>query len=188
MDFIDKNTDWSKQRLTSTRMERVSGFKVKDEFGKETEQGYLSAITGITLKNDPERLRGTRGKLVLFEEGGKFPGLETAWQIERPAVETDDGVAFGLLIAFGTGGTEGAAFDGLKKMFYSPDAFNVLSFPNIWDDNASDTRCGFFSPSYWNLESKEFGKYIDKDGNSIKDAAIEKLIIERNKVRDGGAS
>ena len=101
MDFIDKHTAWSKQRLTSTRMERVSGFKVTDEFGKQTEQGYLSAITGVTLKNDPERLRGTRGKLVLFEEGGKFPGLETAWQIERPAVETDDGVAFGLLIAFG---------------------------------------------------------------------------------------
>ena len=101
MDFIDKNTAWSKQRLTSTRMERVSGFKITDEFGKQTEQGYLSSITGITLKNDPERLRGTRGKLVLFEEGGKFPNLETAWRIEQPAVETDDGVAFGLLIAFG---------------------------------------------------------------------------------------
>ena len=187
MDFVDKNTDWSKQRLTATRMERVSGFKVKDEFGKETEQGYLSSITGITLKNDPERLRGTRGKLVLFEEGGKFPGLETAWQIERPAVETDDGVAFGLLIAFGTGGTEGAAFDGLKNMFYHPDAFNVLGFPNIWDDNASNTKCGFFSPSYWNLESKD-GSCIDPDGNSKKDVAIERLIAERNKVRDGGAS
>ena len=187
MDFVDKNTDWSKQRLTATRMERVSGFKVKDEFGKETEQGYLSAITGITLKNDPERLRGTRGKLVLFEEGGKFPGLETAWQIERPAVETDDGVAFGLLIAFGTGGTEGAAFDGLKNMFYHPDAFNVLGFPNVWDDNAEGTRCGFFSPSYWNLESKD-GLYMDDDGNSKKDDAIERLIAERNKVREGGAT
>lgn len=187
MDFVDKNTDWSKQRLTATRMERVSGFKVKDEFGKETEQGYLSAITGITLKNDPERLRGTRGKLVLFEEGGKFPGLETAWQIERPAVETDDGVAFGLLIAFGTGGTEGAAFDGLKNMFYHPDAFNVLSFPNVWDDNAEASKCGFFSPSYWNLESKD-GLYMDKDGNSKKDDAIERLLNERNKVREGGAS
>lgn len=187
MDFIDKNTAWSKQRLTSTRMERVSGFKVKDEFGKETEQGYLSAITGVTLKNDPERLRGTRGKLVLFEEGGKFPGLETAWQIERPAVETDDGVAFGLLIAFGTGGTEGASFDGLKKMFYHPDAFNVLSFPNIWDDNAEGTRCGFFAPAYLNLESKEH-EYMDDDGNSLKDKAIERLIFERNKVREGGAS
>ena len=187
MDFIDKNTAWSKQRLTATRMERVAGFKVKDEFGKETEQGYLSAITGITLKNDPERLRGTRGKLVLFEEGGKFPGLETAWQIERPAVETDDGVAFGLLIAFGTGGTEGAAFDGLKNMFYHPDAFNVLSFDNIWDDNAENTKCGFFAPSYWNLESND-GKYMDKDGNSFQKEAAERLIEERNKVREGGAS
>jgi hypothetical protein len=34
MDFIDKNTAWAKQRLTSTRMERVSGYKVTDEFGK----------------------------------------------------------------------------------------------------------------------------------------------------------
>ena len=134
MDFIDKNTAWSKQRLTSTRLERVSGFKITDEFGKQTEQGYLSSITGITLKNDPERLRGTRGKLVLFEEGGKFPNLETAWRIEQPAVETDDGEAFGLLIAFGTGGTEGGSFDGLKNLFYNPKAFNVLSFPNIWDD------------------------------------------------------
>ena len=187
MDFVDKHTDWSKQRLTATRMERVSGFKVKDEFGKETEQGYMSAITGITLKNDPERLRGTRGKLVLFEEGGKFPGLETAWQIERPAVETDDGVAFGLLIAFGTGGTEGAAFDGLKNMFYHPDAFNVLGFNNIWDDNAENTKCGFFAPSYWNLESED-GKYMDKDGNSYQKEAAERLIEERNKVREGGAS
>ena len=101
MDFIDKNTAWAKQRLTSTRMERVSGYKVTDEFGKQTEQGYLSSITGITLKNDPERIRGTRGRLVLWEESGKFPSLLDAWRVEQPAVETDDGVAFGLMISFG---------------------------------------------------------------------------------------
>ena len=132
MDFIDKNTAWSKQRLTSTRMERVAGFKITDEFGKQTEQGYLSSITGITLKNDPERLRGTRGKLVLFEEGGKFPNLETAWRVEQPAVETDDGVAFGLLIAFGTGGTEGCVMAGSKV--YSSDG-RLLNIENI---NMSD--------------------------------------------------
>ena len=191
MDFIDKHTDWSKQRLTSTRMERVSGFKVKDELGKETEQGYLSAITGITLKNDPERLRGTRGKLVLFEEGGKFPNLETAWRVEQPAVETDDGHAFGLLIAFGTGGTEGGAFDGLKNMFYHPDAFNILSFPNIWDDGAENTQCGFFAPAYWNMEGDDENgkpKFMDEDGNSLVDKATEELINQRNKVKDGGAT
>ena len=187
MDFVDKHTEWSKQRLTSTRMERVSGYKVTDEFGKQTEQGYLSSITGITLKNDPERLRGTRGKLVLFEEAGKFPGLETAWQIERPAVETDDGFAFGLLIAFGTGGTEGGAFESLKNMFYNPDAYNVLGFDNIWDDGAENTKCGFFAPAYLNLEDKE-GLYMDSDGNSRQQEAMEELIRQRNIVKNGGAS
>lgn len=191
MDFVDKHTDWSKQRLTSTRMERVAGFKVTDEFGKQTEQGYLSSITGITLKNDPERLRGTRGKLVLFEEGGKFPNLETAWRVEQPAVETDDGVAFGLLCLFGTGGTEGGSFDGLKNIFYNPDAFNVLGFENIWDDGQTDKKCGFFVPAWSNMEgSDENGNpvYMDKDGNSLKEKAIEELIKQRNIIKDGGAS
>lgn len=191
MDFIDKNTAWSKQRLTSTRMERVSGFKITDEFGKQTEQGYLSSITGITLKNDPERLRGTRGKLVLFEEGGKFPNLETAWRVEQPAVETDDGVAFGLLIAFGTGGTEGGAFDGLKNLFYKPEAFNCLAFPNIWDDGQEQTKCGFFVPSWSNMESTDQNgkqRFMDQYGNSLKEKAVEELIAQRNKVKDGGAS
>lgn len=190
MDFIDKHTAWSKQRLTSTRMERVSGFKIKDEFGKETEQGYLSSITGVTLKNDPERIRGTRGKLVLWEEGGKFPNLLTAWRVEQPAVETDDGKAFGLMIAFGTGGTEGGQFDGLKDLFYQPDAYNVLSFPNIWDDKAEETKCGFFVPSWSNMEgTNEAGEpLMDADGNSLKDEAIEELMHQRNKIKDGGAS
>lgn len=191
MDFIDKHTDWAKQRLVSTRMERVAGYKVTDEFGKQTEQGYMSSITGITLKNDPERIRGTRGKLVLWEEGGKFPGLLDAWRIEQPSVETDDGVAFGLMIAFGTGGTEGSSFTGLKELFYKPEAYNVLAFPNIWDDNAEQTKCGFFVPSWSNLESfDEQGNYIymDQDGNSLKEKAIGNLIEQRNKIRDGGAS
>ena len=191
MDFIDKNTAWAKQRLVSTRMERVAGYKVTDEFGKQTEQGYMSSISGITLKNDPERIRGTRGKLVLWEEGGKFPGLLDAWRIEQPSVETDDGVAFGLMIAYGTGGTEGASFTGLKELFYKPEAYNVLAFPNIWDDNAEQTNCGFFVPSWSNLESfDKDGNYIymDKDGNSLREKAIENLIEQRNKIKDGGAS
>lgn len=191
MDFIDKNTAWAKQRLVSTRMERISGYKITDEFGKQTEQGYLSSITGITLKNDPERLRGTRGKLVLFEEGGKFPGLLDTWRIEQPAVETDDGVAFGLLLVYGTGGTQGGAFDGLKELFYKPDAYNVLSFPNIWDDNAENSKCGFFVPAWSNLESfDENGNrvYMDEDGNSLREKTIEELIKQRNIIKDGGAS
>lgn len=191
MDFLDKHTEWAKQRLVSTRMERVSGYKVTDEFGKQTEQGYLSSIVGITLKNDPERIRGTRGKLVLWEEGGKFPDLLDAWRIEQPSVETDDGVAFGLMIAFGTGGTIGASFEGLKELFYKPNANNVLAFTNIWDDGRENTECGFFVPAYSNLESFDDDgnqRFMDKDGNSLKELAIQNLIDQRNKIKDGGAS
>lgn len=191
MDFLDKYTAWAKQRLVSTRMERTSGYKITDEFGKQTEQGYLSSITGITLKNDPERVRGTRAKLVLWEEGGKFPSLLDAWRIEQPSVETDDGKAFGLMIAFGTGGTEGASFEGLKELFYKPKSYNVLSFPNIWDEGRENTECAFFVPAYSNLESfDDDGNqvYMDKDGNSYKEKAIQNLIDQRNKVKDGGAS
>ena len=191
MDFLDKHTAWAKQRLVSTRMERTSGYKITDEFGKQTEQGYLSSITGITLKNDPERVRGTRAKLVLWEEGGKFPSLLDAWRIEQPSVETDDGKAFGLMIAFGTGGTEGASFEGLKELFYKPKSYNVLSFPNIWDEGRENTECAFFVPAYSNLESfDDDGNqvYMDNDGNSYKEKAIQNLIDQRNKVKDGGAS
>lgn len=191
MDFLDKHTAWAKQRLVSTRMERTSGYKITDEFGKQTEQGYLSSITGITLKNDPERVRGTRAKLVLWEEGGKFPSLLDAWRIEQPSVETDDGKAFGLMIAFGTGGTEGASFEGLKELFYKPKSYNVLSFPNIWDEGRENTECAFFVPAYSNLESfDDDGNqvYMDKDGNSYKEKAIQNLIDQRNKVKDGGAN
>lgn len=191
MDFLDKHTAWAKQRLVSTRMERTSGYKITDEFGKQTEQGYLSSITGITLKNDPERVRGTRAKLVLWEEGGKFPSLLDAWRIEQPSVETDDGKAFGLMIAFGTGGTEGASFEGLKELFYKPKSYNVLSFPNIWDEGRENTECAFFVPAYSNLESfDDDGNqvYMDRDGNSYKEKAIQNLIDQRNKVKNGGAS
>ena len=76
-------------------------------------------------------------------------------------------------------------------MFYHPDAFNILGFPNIWDDGAENTKCGFFAPAYWNMEGEDEDgnpKFMDKDGNSLVESAIEELIAQRNKVKDGGAT
>lgn len=189
MDFIDKNTAWAKQRLVDTKLKRTSGYKITDEFGKQVEQGYKSSIIGITLKNNPDRIRGTRGRLILWEESGKFKDILQAWQIARPAVE-EAGVAFGLMVAYGTGGSEGADFDGLKEMFYHPDGYNILSMPNIWDEKAADNKCAFFVPSWTNLSAKdENGKrlYMDQFGNSLKEVAIKFQMDERNKVRDGAS-
>ncbi|WP_173431790.1 hypothetical protein [Sharpea azabuensis] len=78
----------------------------------------------------------------------------------------------------------------MKKIFYNPKAFNVLGFPNIWDDNAEATECGFFVPSWSNMEGHDVNgnKLMDDDGNSLKELAVEELIRQRNIIKDGGAT
>jgi intein/homing endonuclease len=103
MNFVDNNTAWFKHRhKKDSTMHKRASF-VRNVNGVQVEQGYKSEIMGITLKNDPQKARGKAAKLILFEEGGKFPQLKTVWQIARPSVE-QDGEAFGLMIAYGTGG------------------------------------------------------------------------------------
>lgn len=100
IDFIDKHTAWGKKRSVNTQMRKRAGFFTKDEYGNEIEGGYKSEIIGVTLKDNPQNVRGKAGKLIIFEEAGSFSELGAAWEIARPSVE-QDGVAFGLMIAFG---------------------------------------------------------------------------------------
>lgn len=100
MDFIDKNTAWGKKRSVNTQMRKRAGFFTKDEYGNQIELGYKSEIIGVTLKDNPDVVRGKAGKLIIFEEAGSFSELGAAWQIARPSVE-QDGVAFGTMVAFG---------------------------------------------------------------------------------------
>jgi hypothetical protein len=50
--------------------------------------------------------------------------------VARPSVE-QDGVTLGIMVAYGTGGDASANFDGLKDMFYHPDAWGCLALDNI---------------------------------------------------------
>lgn len=191
MDFIDSNTAWAKKRLTDTKKKRVSGYRVKDEFGNEVEAGYRSSIIGISTKNNPDRVRGIRGRLILWEEAGKFKDILSAWQIARPSVEDSGGNAFGTMICFGTGGSLDADFKGLKEIFYHPEGYNVQSYPNIWDENAQDQKCAFFCPAWSNVTNidKDTRKRVcmDEDGNSDRKKGIEFCIEQRKKVRDGSS-
>lgn len=184
MDFIDKNTAWGKKRSVNTQMRKRAGFFTKDEYGNEIESGYKSEIIGVTLKDNPDVVRGKAGKLIIFEEAGSFSELGAAWQIARPSVE-QDGMAFGTMIAFGTGGDEDSHFETLKDMFYNPDGYNCLGFKNIWDETPSDKLCGFFIPQYTNMDFRdENGKrvYMDDDGNTLYKKSVEYILAERRKV------
>jgi len=190
MDFIDEHTAWSKKRqAVNTKMHRKASIITTDEMGNRIEVGYKSEIIGVTLKNDPNRARGKRGKLILWEESGSFKDILQAWQIARPSVE-EDGIAFGLMISFGTGGDVDSRFDGLKEMFYNPSGYNIKSFPNIWDDGADASNCGFFVPVYANMSvlgPNGERMYMDKNGNSLKSKATDYALSERQKVIDGAS-
>ena len=184
MDFIDKNTAWGKKRSVNTQMRKRSGFFTKDEYGNEVEMGYKSEIIGVTLKDNPDIVRGKAGKLIIFEEAGSFTELAAAWQIARPSVE-QDGIAFGTMVAFGTGGDRDSHFATLKDMFYRPKGYNCLEFDNIWDEGVNTEKCGFFIPQYTNLDIRdENGKriYMDEDGNTLKAKALKFILDERKEV------
>lgn len=183
MDFIDEFTAWGKKRTVSTQLHRRAGMWITDEYGNKTEVGYKSEIIGATLKDNPDIVRGKRAKLILFEEAGSFSELGAAWQIARPSVE-QDGATVGTMIAFGTGGDEGSAFETLKDMFYNPKGYNCLSMPNIWDEHQTG-ECGFFIPQHTNLNNvDEKGNriYMDKDGNTFHDIARKYILDERATV------
>jgi hypothetical protein len=176
MDFLDNNTAWFKHRQVknSTLYRRASFIEMVN--GVPTEQGYKSEIMGVSLNNDPQKARGKRAKLILFEEAGKFPNLKTAWQVARPSVE-EDGEAFGLMIAFGTGGTQEADYTGLKSLWYEPIAYNCLPLRNIWDEGAQDTEGGFFIPQSANMK-----QFMDSDGNTDFEASTAFILAEREKI------
>lgn len=184
MDFIDKNTAWGKKRSVNTQMRKRAGFYTKDEYGNEVELGFKSEIIGVTLKDNPDVVRGKAGKLIIFEEAGSFSELGAAWQIARPSVE-QDGMAFGTMIAFGTGGDEDSHFETLKDMFYNPDGYNCIGFDNIWDETPSDKKCGFFIPQYTNMDFRDDAGnriYMDNDGNTLRRKSVEYILAERRKV------
>lgn len=190
MDFIDKNTAWGKKRSVNTAMRKRAGFFIKDEYGNEIEIGFKSEIIGVSLKDNPDVVRGKKATLILFEEAGSFNELSAAWQIARPSVEID-GKAFALMIAFGTGGDPTSAFDALKDMFYNPDGYNCLGFENIWDENVTDRKCGFFIPQYTNLDLRDdTGKrlFMDEDGNTLRREALQYILDERKLVIDNASN
>lgn len=172
MAHIDKNTAWTQPKLSDTIMHKRSGYK-QNINGTDVEVGYKSQIIGITLKNDVQKIRGKAGELMFFEEAGKFPDITQAWDIAWPTM-TQGTTTRGLMVAFGTGGTEGANFEGLEQMFNQPDAYHCYPFKNVWDEGMADMDAGWFVPDYVNLDG-----FIDKWGNSLRKEATEFRLTTR---------
>ena len=176
LSFIDDNTAWAQPRLRDREMSKMSGYKKKIN-GVEVELGMKSQIMGVSLKDAPDKVRGKAGELVFFEEAGSFPGLLKAWEVTMPTMRQGS-KTLGTMVAFGTGGTEGADFEAMEEIFYNPEAYDCMSYNNIWDEGAFGTTCGYFIPIEENLDG-----FMDEDGNSLIEDAKEFQQGEREKKK-----
>lgn len=156
---LGKESEYVNQRA---EMHMKASVKVN---GKEV--GYMNEVIGISLKDNHEKMRGKRGKVILYEELGKFPKANLAWEINRQSVE-ESSTTFGTMVGFGTGGTEGSSFDAMKLMFYDPRTYGCICFDNVYDDGYKGTRSGLFTPAYYEVGDR------DSHGNSLIDLSKEK--------------
>ena len=165
LSFVDDHTAWAQPRLRDREMTKMSGYKKKVN-GVDIEMGMKSQIIGVSLKDNPDKVRGKAGELVFFEEAGSFPGLLKAWEVTMPTMRQGS-KTLGMMVAFGTGGTEGANFEAMEEIFYNPAAYDCMEYENEWDEGAMGTKCGYFIPIQRNLDG-----FIDPEGNSLMPEAI----------------
>jgi len=166
LSFIDDHTAWAQPRLRDREMSKMSGYKKKVN-GVDIEMGMKSQIMGVSLKDAPDKVRGKAGELVFFEEAGSFPGLLKAWEVTMPTMR-QGAKTLGLMVAFGTGGTEGSDFEAMEEIFYQPAAYDCMEYENVWDEGAMGSTCGYFIPIQTNLDG-----FIDDNGNSLDLDAVE---------------
>lgn len=175
--FLNEHTAFAKRRLIDKQDHIKSGFNEKIN-NVDVQKGFKSEILALTFKDNPDAARGKDASLVLMEEVGDWLDMKSAYAAIQPCVQDGD-IVTGQLIAFGTGGDSLGSTADFLDMFGNPEPYNFLTFNNIWDDNASQTTCGYFFPSYQNMVG-----FIDKQGNSDKEAAKARALEIRKEISE----
>jgi len=180
MDFLNAHTGWAKKREYVDRSDAKEASFRGEVNGVLSKRGYVSSVLAISFKDNPSAARGKDGTLILFEEAGSFPNLETSYLVTKPSLE-DGKYVTGQMVVFGTSG--GDDMYDFAKMFYSPEAYGAISYENVWDEHAVDAQCSFFFPDYQNKPG-----FIDEHGNSDRQAAKEYEEKKREEIRSTASS
>lgn len=165
INFINEHTGWRKSRDYVDKQDHKKASYKKKINGVDIESGYQSEVFALTFKDNADAARGKDGILVLLEEAGAFPNLKASYAAIKPALTAGMYVT-GQIVIFGTGGDMESGTVDFADMFYNPVAYGIMPFVNTWDENATETMCGYFHPVIKNLEG-----FYDTQGNSDLEGA-----------------
>jgi len=166
-------------------------------------------VQGVVLGNNakaPDKVRGKRGYLVVFEESGTNKHLVKCINTTRPLVEIT-GEVVGTIVIFGTSNVEKSDIEGLKSVIYNPNGFRCVKFKNVWQpedgivneeflktipNNPLDFIIPFDSPLYYEQGSGVGWfvpvydvKKIDSDGNPLRIESFNIINAERQAILSG---
>lgn len=174
VDWIANNMQWPSKRLINSlsNMQWIMGYK---DIDSGTNQGTLNSVIGVTSKDDPQKLRGTRGVLYVIEEMGTFPALLDLIGNLRPSVEEGEDV-FGTIIAYGTSSDKESDFTSAQEIVYNPEGYNFIAFDNVFDKlGQGKKKFAFFFPGYVNMANH----YEETNGVSDVTGALLSILKDR---------
>lgn len=162
--FTDDNTGGGmlklRQVINTATKKRASHYKVVN--GQKIETGFMSQVEGIVVDKD-RKMRGDRVGFLFLEESGSNPILERSF-IKAEELCTVGGNKIGIIAAVGTGGDAGANLEGLRKVYYNPEMFQVLPFYHNYTEDGEWVKTAYFIPAYISMNNSKFvgdrGEYL----------------------------
>ena len=178
MDWLNANTEGGMRRARmniNTKLHKRASKKDKDG----GESGHRSEVEGL-ICDDPDKLRGDRTQILVYEEAGADKVLMKKWVKGEALITVLGGKRVGRRIAFGTGGSSQAnSMEGLKKLTLNPTAYNILPVRHNYTQNGQYILSGLFIPAY-----RIVYEFVDKRGWCNLEKAKNHYIKEREKVAE----
>lgn len=173
MGHIEVNTPWGKRKSKVDTMMHKRASYMKLHNGIMSELGFGSEIIGVTFKNNVDKGRGKRGKLIEWEELGAFLNSLISWNISLKSM-SQGRLTHGLMVGYGTGGTDIEYLMGLEQLFSRGAGYKVHMIPNTFEPELGYDKTAMFIGEHRNHEIA-----MDKDGNSHPDIAISYILKDR---------
>lgn len=180
LSFLNYNTDGGffklRQVIDKANHKKASRYEMLN--GQKIEVGFGSQLIGI-IADSPDKVRGYRCGLLVFEEAGSFPNLQRA-VIQGEALLDVGGNKIGISLIGGTGGdARGFALEGLRNIYYNPEDYDVLPYRHNYTQNGEVTLTGYFLPSFSVILKPGF---LDSRGYTDETKAKEYWQEKRNKL------
>ena len=146
LSFLNDNTQGGffklSQVINKQDHKKASAYKLVD--GQKVEIGFGSQVIGI-VANKPNKIRGYRADMLIFEEAGSFKGLSKEY-IKSTALVGPPGASWGIRLVGGTSGDTKEALEGLKDMFYDPLAYGILPHRHSYSQTGEQILTSYFVP------------------------------------------